>query len=96
MQYPLAQKLRDRVEAFVDFLYRDYPDLFKKFLNEASYAVDEDDDFIPPEHLSLDDYEAVENYIILSLADDYEYKGPVFKGIFEKDFFEKEEDSLVF
>jgi hypothetical protein len=95
MQYPIAQRLRDRVEAFVDFLYRDYADIFKKLLNEASYAVDEDENFYQPEHLTLDDFEAVGNYIILSLAQDYEYKGPLFKSIFENNIFEKEE-RLIF
>ena len=92
----VTQRLRDRIEAFVDFLYRDYPDIFKKFLDEASYAADEDGEFFPPDYLTLDDYEDVENYILAALSYDYKYKGKVFIEIFEKNFFENHENDLTF
>lgn len=90
----ISQKLRNKVETFVDFLYRDYPEIYKKLSNEASYAVDEDDEFFIP-GFELDEFEVVENYILACLSIDYPYKENVFKKIFEQNLFDLEEDDQV-
>lgn len=88
-------KLSNKTEAFVDFLYRDYPDVYKRMLAEASNAEDEDKDFFPTDFEKLDDPELVECYILASLSYDYAHKGETFTQIFEGNFFAKEEAEAI-
>ena len=92
----ISFKLSRKTEALVDFLYRDYPDVYKKMLVEASCAEDNDKEFFPTDFEKLDDPELVESYILASLSYDYDHKGETFTQIFEGNFFAKEEEEAIF
>lgn len=91
----VAQSLRNRTEAFVDFLYRDYPDIYKQMLAEASRAEDEDKEFFPTDFEKLEDPELIESYILASLSYDYNFRGEMYKKIFEGNFFGTEEVEAI-
>jgi hypothetical protein len=78
-----SKKLQEKVEAYIDFLYRDDPILFEKLLAEAIVASKQDDNvtcFLD----NVTSFDILYSYIQLSLGYDYSYKGEIFKTIFER------------
>jgi hypothetical protein len=78
-----SEKLQEKVETYIDFLYRDDPILFEKLLAEATVASEQDDNitcFLD----NVTSFDILYGYIQLSLGYDYNYKGEVFKTIFER------------
>lgn len=82
--FALAKKLLNKIQAFLDFLYRDNNLLFEALKKEAEEAKTKDSIFETEYNKNLM-AEISEFYIDFCLTPAYQYRGDVFNSIFYGD-----------
>jgi hypothetical protein len=83
-QAVLAGNLINKIQTFLDFLYRDNNQLFNKLQDEAE-EVKQKDKLLETEYNKNMVVEISELYIDFCLSPSYKYRGEVFNSIFYGD-----------